>query len=407
MHLKCCRICRGRLKTIINLGRIALVGEFLKMPDLKSNRYEINLCYCKKCKHVQISEHINPNKLFRKYLWETGISSSNLDIISKMIKKLKTFKINKFSKVFEIACNDGSFLKALNEKLGCMMVGIDPAKNLSQKNQNKNIHRITNYFTEKQSILIKKKYGKFDYIFARNVLAHVKNPNDLFQGVKKIISDTGIFILEAPSLLNIIKDNQYDNIFHEHIGFHSIKSVIDLAKINKFKLFDVEYIESQGGSLRYYLSNDIFLKSTKKVKYFLSLEKKYGLFRNQELQKFKLKINHHRKSLYNLINKIKKEGNKISAYGASGKGLALLQYCKINNNFIDYIFDKSKLKQKKYTPGTYIQVKNPKLIKNLEVDYLLLLTWNLKKEIFRQEKNFINNGGKFILPFKKPTVINK
>ena len=109
-----------------------------------------------------------------------------------------------------------------------------------------------------------KKFGKFDFIFARNVLAHVKNPNDLFQGCKKIINKKGIFIVEAPSLLNIIKDNQYDNIFHEHIGFHSLKSLIDLAKRNNLNLFDVEHIDSQGGSLRYYLSNDNLVKPTKK-----------------------------------------------------------------------------------------------------------------------------------------------
>ena len=287
------------------------------------------------------------------------------------------------------------------------MVGIDPAKNLSKKNQDKHINRITNYFTKKQSILIEKKYGKFDFIFARNVLAHVKNPNDLFQGVKKIISENGIFILEAPSLLNIFRDNQYDNIFHEHIGFHSLKSLIDLSKINKFNLFDVEHIDSQGGSLRYYLSNNNLIKPSKKVKYFLFQEEKYGLFNNENIKKFKLKINKHRESLHTLIKNLKKKGKKISAYGASGKGLALLQYCKIDQNFIDYIFDKSKLKQKKYTAGTNIQVKNPKLIKKLNVDYLLLLTWNLKKEIIKQEKNFINKGGRFILPFKKPKIIYK
>ncbi len=133
MILRYCRICQGKLKTIIDLGRIALVGELLNKVRFKSKKHKIKLCYCIKCKHVQISQFINPNKLFRHYLWETGVSSSNLNIIKEIIKKLKIFKINKLSKVFEIACNDGSFLKALYKKLGCTIVGIDPAKNLSKK----------------------------------------------------------------------------------------------------------------------------------------------------------------------------------------------------------------------------------------------------------------------------------
>ncbi len=208
-------------------------------------------------------------------------------------------------------------------------------------------------------------------------------------------------------MLNIIKDNQYDNIFHEHIGFHSLKSLIDLAKRNNLNLFDVEHIDSQGGSFRYYISNNDLLKPTKKVKHFLYLEKKYGLFKTENIEKFKLKINDHRKSLFNFIFKLKKSGKKISAYGASGKGLALLQYSKIDKNIIDHIFDKSKLKQKKYSPGTNIKILSPNDINRKKVDYLLILSWNIIKEIMKQENSFLKQGGKFIVPFPQPKIYSK
>ena len=146
----------------------------------------------------------------------------------------------------------------------CFAAGIDPAKNLINKNKVKNIIRIPDYFDRKTSQKIKLKLGNFDYIIARNVLAHVRNPNEIFKGVFNILSTNGIFIVEFPSLLNIIKYNQYDNIFHEHIGFHSLKSILDLCKLNNLKLINVDNVSSQGGSLRCYITTkNSKLKKTK------------------------------------------------------------------------------------------------------------------------------------------------
>ena len=196
------------------------------------------------------------------------------------------------------------------------------------------------------------------------MLAHVKNPNDLFQGVKKIINKKGIFIVEAPSLLNIIKDNQYDNIFHEHIGFHSLKSLIDLAKRNNLNLFDVEHIDSQGGSIRCYIcKKNNPLKVSQKIKLILREETQLGLYSSSQLKSFKNKIISHISDMQSLIKKIKNMKKRISVYGASGKGQALLQYCNLNNKTIDFVFDKSKLKQNCFTPGTLIKIKHPKDIK--------------------------------------------
>ena len=407
MNSKKCRICRKGLKRILSLGKISLVGEF---PKSKKNlkKFKISLNFCEKCKHVQISELINPNKLFKNYFWETGISTTNLKLINDIIKKLKKYKINKKSKVFEIACNDGSFLNSLQRKIGCFSVGIDPAKNLSKKNKSNKVIRLIDYFNKKKSNKIKKKYGEFDFVFARNVLAHVKDPNTIFSGVKNIMSTAGVFIIEAPSLLNILKFNQYDNVFHEHIGFHSLKSVIDLSNLNGLKVINVEKIDSQGGSLRYFLtSNDNNISVSKNIDAFLKNETKNKLFSNKKLLNFKIKINNHRKTLLNFLKKLKENGKKISVYGASGKGQALMQYCDIGNEVIDFCFDKSKLKQNRFTPGTNIKILDPVLIEKLPVNYLLLLSWNLKKEIFKQQKNFVNKGGRFIVPFYKPKIEKK
>ena len=402
-----CRICKSPLKEILNFGKINLVGQFYKKKN-KSKKYQITLCFCSKCKHVQIKQRINPDLLFKNYLWETGISNSNIIIINKLIKYLKKFNINKRSKVLEIASNDGIFLNILQKKLNCLAVGIDPAKNLAKKNYFKNIKRIVDYFNYNSSKKIKKKFGNFDFIIARNVLAHVKDPNEIFNGAHKLLSKNGIFIIEFPNLLNILKFNQYDNIFHEHIGFHSLKSIKDLCNLNNLELIDYQLIDSQGGSLRCFITKINYkFKKRKKIEKYLKIEKINGLFKNSSLLGFKNKVNSHRNNLNKLIKNLKRKNFKISAYGASGKGQALLQYCQIKNNLIDCIYDKSKLKQNKFTSGTNFLIKKPSFITRKRVDYLLLLSWNLIKEIKKQEYSFIKNGGKFIIPYPKPNIIYK
>ena len=401
-----CRICESKIKKIIDFGKIALVGNFLK-KKVNQKKYKISLNYCVSCKHVQISEKLNPNLLFKNYLWETGISKSNIHLLRDHLQKLKKFGINKKSKVLEIASNDGSFIKILKKKFNCFVIGVDPAKNLAKKANRKSIFTINNYFDYKLSYFLKEKYNKFDYIFARNVIAHIKEPNNVFKGIDNLLKDNGIFVLEVPHLLNILNNNQYDNIFHEHIGFHSLKSIQDLCKANNLKVFDIDKIDSQGGSIRCFISKQTSNQTiSSNVSLMSKIEKKSNLFLNSNLKMFKNKILKHSKSLHKLIARLKNKKKKISVYGASGKGQALLQFSKMNNNLIDFVFDKSKLKQGLYTPGTNIKIKNPKYISRKNVDYLLILSWNIKKEIIKQEKKFLKNGGKFIIPFPQPKIIS-
>lgn len=402
-----CRICKGKLTKIIDLGKISLVGNFSRKSK-KEKKFKISLNFCIKCKHVQIAEILNPNLLFKKYLWETGVSLSNISLIQDLIKKLRKYGISKKSKILEIASNDGSFLNIINKKYKCLAVGIDPAINFKKLSKKRKIFTITNYFNFDQSKKIKKRFKTFDYIFARNVLAHVPDPNQIFKGVKNILESNGKFILEVPHLDNIIRYNQYDNIFHEHIGFHSLKSIIDLSIKYNMKVFDVEKIDSQGGSIRCFLSNkNSSEKISRRVTQILKAEQKLGLNSSIKLKMFKVKILFHIKKLKKLLEKLKKKQKRISIYGASGKGQALMQFCNINNKIVDYVFDKSSLKQGCFTPGTKIEIKNPVDIKKTNIQYLLLLSWNLKKEIINQEKYFIQNGGKFIIPFPSPKIVEK
>ena len=397
---KKCRICNHKLQRIISFKKISLVGNFYRKKGDKK-KFPISLNYCKKCKHVQIAEIINPKKLFSNYLWQTSVSKTNFLIFEKLLSKYKKF-FSKKSKLLEIACNDGSFLKYVQKRCSCFLVGIDPAKNIFTGD--KNIKFINNFFDFSVSKQLLRKFGKFDIIFARNVLAHVTNPNEIFKGVKELLSKKGIFIVEVPHLLPILKNLQYDNIFHEHQGFHSLKSIKDLCSKNNLIVSNVHQIGSQGGSIRCEIKNKGNKKNIK-VKKLINHEVENKLFNQQYLKSFKNKILKHNKSLYNFISILKKKGMKISVYGASGKGQALMQFCEINNKLIDGAYDKSNLKKGRFTPGTNIKIHLPKYISRQNIDYMLLLSWNLRSEILKQEIQFLRQGGKFIIPFPEPRVI--
>ncbi len=397
---KNCRICHSKTVKIISFKKISLVGNFFKKKgDLK--KFPISLNFCTKCKHVQIGEIVNQRMLFSNYFWQTSVSKTNISIFDDLIKLYKK-KLNNNTKVLEIACNDGSFLRYLQKKFRCFLVGVDPAKNIFKKN--KGLIFLNNFFNFSKGKEIRKKFGKFDLIFARNVLAHVTDPNEIFKGAKELLLDNGVFIVEVPHLLPILKNLQYDNVFHEHQGFHSIKSIKDLSTKNGLYLNNVELIKSQGGSIRCDIRK--YNKNiNKKVLTFLDFEKKNNLFDVNFLKRYKNKILDHNKNLLSFLKKLKDKGKKISVYGASGKGQALMQYCGIDENLIDKVYDKSNLKKGRFTPGTNIEINLPKYINRKNIDYLLLLSWNIKSEILKQERNFLRKGGRFITPFPRPKIL--
>jgi len=401
---KYCRICKGRIQVIIKFEKICLVGKFLKIKK-QQKKYPLSLNFCRKCMHLQIAEVINPKKLFSNYFWETKVSKTNLKIFQEISQTYKR-ELSNQTKIFEIASNDGSFLEYLQKKFKTFNVGIDPASNLNKKI--KNIFQIKGFFSFEKSKEIFKKFGKFDLIFARNVLAHVSNPNDIFLGIKKLLNQNGKAIIEVPHLLPIIKKLQYDNIFHEHQGFHSLKSIKDLCNKNNLFLTNVTKIKSQGGSIRCEVrKNNVNNKELTRIRNFIKFEKKKNLFNLKYLKSYKHRVLNHKKEIKKMLKNLSSKNKKISIYGASGKGQALLQFCGIDYKIIDRVYDKSKLKNNRFTPGTNILINHPKKMKKEIIDYLFLSSWNLKEEIMKQEKKFIKSGGQFIIPFPKPRIIKK
>jgi hypothetical protein len=284
-------------------------------------------------------------------------------------------------------------------------VGVDPLVNKYKKYYNKINYKISNFFqiTDIKKLKLKK---KFKIISALSVFYDLRDPNKFIREVKEILDDNGIFILEHADLFCIIKNNIFDTICHEHLGFFSSRVIIEMMKFNGLRVFHHEYNNINGGSSRYYICHkNKNYKTTKNIKNVLLKEKKIGLHKKKTYKFFFKKILKEGAKLKNLIKKIKNKKLIIHGYGASTKGNVLLQFYDIGNKDINYIADRNLSKYNLFTPGTKIKIISENYSRKLKPDYYLVLPWHFKKEILIREKKIRQKGTKFIFPLPKLKVV--
>lgn len=397
---KSCRLCNSRkLRTVYQLKKNPIGDDYTKKIK-KTRLYDLKLNICKKCKFVQLSNVINPNKVYGEYLYVTntsaGLSQHFYELGNILIKKKI---VSKQSKILEIGSNDGTLLKFFKKKCSYLL-GIDPAAHLFK---DKNIKTIKGLFNHNLSNQIKKYHGKFDVIIANNVIANIDDLEDVFFGIQNLISDKGFLIIETFSLYGIIKNNLVDNIYHEHLSYFSIESFKKFSEKFNLNLIEVKFLSVKGGSLRFVFKNE--KKSTlKKINNLISKEK--NILTNLE-KKFKViqKTNELNSIRINqLIDQLKLNGKRIAGFGAS-VGTTTLVYDFMLMKKINYIFDNEKRRFGLYLPGTSIKVLDPKHIKKLNLDYIIIFAWRYAKLIIKRNKKMFKNNIRFVLPLPKFKII--
>ena len=378
-----CRICKKNQKeTVADLGRSALANSYLKK---KEKTYELKTVVCTNCWLIQTTSNLNPKIIFtNEYAYLSSVSKSLIDHSKVFVNKIvKRFEINTKTKVLELACNDGYLLQFFNNISKC--IGVEPTLIAAKIAKNKGINVIHDFFSLKLAKKIVKKYQRQDYVIANNVIAHMSNVNDFFSGIKYVLNKNGKGIVEFHYALNLIEKKQFDIIYHEHYSYYSIASISYLLKKHKLKIFDIEYLKTQGGSLRVYFQHDKGkLKQTLRCKKLTRIEKNkkvnnYTYYKNYQniLEKIK-------KDLLNFLNECKKNNKKVIGYGAAAKGNTLLNFSKVNSDLLSFVVDNNKVKQNKYLPGSKIKILDIKNIKKFKPDYILILPWNIKDEIKKQ-----------------------
>ena len=407
MKLKKCRLCHSnKFSGLFSLGNLSFTGKFPN--DIKQNipKKEVHLIICNTCKLVQLNQNFNPRYLYGKdYGYRTGLNQTmteHVKLIAHEAQKLSKIKKGEF--VLDIASNDGTMLNFYRKDL--MTVGIDPILNKFKNFYNKINYKIPNFF----SFSSLKKYKlnkKYKIISALSVFYDVKNPNYFLKDIKKILHAEGVFILEHADLLSIVKNNLFDTICHEHLTYYSSKLIINMMKKNDLTVFDLKKNNTNGGSIRYYIShsNSIYKIKHNKISSILSEEKLFKLEEKKTYENFLKNINIQKEKLQSFLKSKVKQKKIVHGYGASTKGNVLLQYFNIDSKLIDFIADRNPNKYNLYTPGTKIKIISEKLSRKMNPKYYLVLPWHFKNEILKREIKIRKKGTKFIFPLPKLKII--
>ena len=402
-----CFICnKNSSETILNLGMSPIANNLELDIDQSqaAEKYPLKLSICRSgCNHVQISEIIDQKKIFNDYFYMPSVSKTLTNHLKEISKEInKKFKIKSDTFILDIGSNDGTFLESASN-FSKNILGVDPAKNLSDIANKKGIRTINEFFSHKLAKKIKNKYGNADFIISTNTFAHTPKINDFVEGMKELISDEGVIMIEIHYLGSMIEDNSFDTIYHEHFSYWSLNNLNNLFLKFGLNIFDAYVLPVHHGQLRIYLSKNKKYKKTKSLNDLLEKEQKEDLV-GKKLKLFCKKVLKIKSNLLDLFEKISNDEKIVYGYGAPAKASTLINF--IGENNLKYIYDKSHLKQGKYLPGTSIKIKDPSEIQYDKPDYIFLFAWNFSKEIIDDLKNNFNFNGKLIIPIPNLRIID-
>ncbi|MFH1833011.1 MAG: class I SAM-dependent methyltransferase [Candidatus Levyibacteriota bacterium] len=352
---------------------------------------------------VQLIKTVDPKDLFTNYLYFSSVTKSIVDHSKKTSACfIDRFKLNHCNLVLEIGSNDGVNLQFYKEK-GMNVLGIDPAKNIAEIANKKGIKTIPEFFNLELAKKLSSQGLKADLIYGANVFAHVPNIVDFVKGVKTILKDNGTCVFEFPYLKGLL-ENKFDTIYHEHVFYYSLIALKNLFNKVDLGIYDVEQIPMQGGSLRIFISHKKRFNVSQNVKKLQEKEIKEKYNKLERYMKMAEDVNNLKKETIKFLKDLKSKNKSIAGYGAPAKGIILLNFFKISR-YLNYIVDKSPVKQNKYVPGIHFLIYSPSKIRQEIPDYLFIFPWNIKSEILSEYSWFKKQGGKFIIPIPRLQVI--
>ena len=397
-----CRFCNNSLKhTFVDLGETPLANSYLskEMISKVEKKFPLKALVCENCFLVQIDEYEKPQNIFNNYAYFSSYSTSWLEHVKLFTKEMiNRFNLSKKDQVIEIASNDGYLLKNFKDNQ-ISVLGIEPASNVAKIAENAGICTTVKFFNSETAQKIIDSGIKAHLLIAFNVLPHVPDLNDFVLGMKKIIHDNGIIVIQFSAyIVDVIEKCEFDMIYHEHFSYFSLFTLKKIFETYDLEIFDVSKISVHGGSLRLFIKliKNKTIQINNSVKKILENEEKFGVKEIRTYIEFQKKVEKSKKTIQEFFKNAKNERKKIVCYGAAAKGNTVLNFCKIGNEDIDYVVDISPHKQGKFLPGTHIPIFSPEKIKETKPDYIIILAWNLKEEIMKQI-NFIREwNGKFV-----------
>lgn len=406
-----CRHCKAPLDlSFADLGATPISNEFIYPEQLSGPEifYPLKTYVCRKCRLVQLQDFFKSPDLFRpNYAYFSSISSSWLDHCRRYADRMASrFSLGANSHVVELASNDGYLLQYFKAK-GIPVLGIEPSLSVAEVAiKERGIPTEVRFFGRQTAQELAANGKMADLIAANNVLAHVPDINDFVAGVKILLKPEGIATFEFPHLLNLIRFNQFDTIYHEHFSYLSLLASESIFGAAGLRVFDVDQIPTHGGSIRLYVCHgDAKHSEQAGLKAVRDLEAAAKLDADDIYIAYAEQVRATKRDLLSLLISLKRDGKTIVGYGAPAKGNTLLNYCGIGADILEYTVDRSPHKQGLFLPGTRLPIKAPEAIQETKPDYVLILPWNLKSEIIEQMQGIREWGGAFIIPIPTAEVI--
>ncbi|MGH7278601.1 MAG: methyltransferase domain-containing protein [Candidatus Rokuibacteriota bacterium] len=405
-----CRHCGTPLRhTFVDLGMSPLCESYLSADQLNEMEpfYPLHAHVCDVCYLVQVEEYVGPARIFSDYAYFSSYSDSWLRHARTYVAgAIERFGLDGHRLVVELGSNDGYLLQYFVAR-GIPVLGIEPAANVARAATDRGVPTLVRLFDEDVARELTAAGRRPQLLIGNNVLAQVSDLNGFVRAMKLLLHRRGVITLEVPHLMRLVADNQFDTIYHEHFSYFSFLTAERVFAAHGLTIFDVEELPTHGGSLRLYVrhTEDLSRPITGGVVELRARETAAGLTDLAYYASFGERVQDTKRRLLDFLISAKRQGRSIAGYGAPGKGNALLNYCGIRRDFLDYTVDRSPHKQGRFLPGTHIPILHPDALKATRPDYVLILPWNLTAEIVEQMAHVRDWGGRFVVPIPEVRVL--
>jgi nucleoside-diphosphate-sugar epimerase/SAM-dependent methyltransferase len=401
-----CHSCASAgLAPVLDLGPMPKSDGLLSEAKLgEERRYPLQLAFCPACSLVQILTTPPPQELFgADYLYFSSFSQELLDHSrANALDLIEGRGLGPGSLVIEPASNDGYMLRNFMER-GIGVLGIEPAPKQADAARKAGIDTLSEFFTIDLARRLQREGRACDVLIANNVVAHVADPNGFAAGIRTVLKQDGMAVIEFPYVRDLIDHGEFDTIYHEHLCYFSVTSADALFRRHGLYINDVRRIPIHGGSLRLYL--EPIDRPSAAVREILAEEQELGICRHDYYAGFAARVQNIRSETRQLIEKLKADGNRIAAYGAAAKGAIMLNYLGLDSNTLEYVVDRNVHKQGMYMPGVHLRIDDPRRLMEDRPDFVMILPWNFRDEIIRQQVGYQAAGGRFIVTIPKLEVV--